>query len=96
LSEPAQPVPVHLRIDGNVQGVGYRWSLKREAESQGVAGWVRNRPDGSVEAVLHGPTSAVNAVVQWARLGPQGAWVRSVEVEPVGEVEPLVGFEIRR
>jgi acylphosphatase len=69
-----------LRIRGDVQGVGFRMYLQREALARGVAGWVRNRMDGSVEAVLHGRPEAVDAVTQWARHGPPKARVSDVHV----------------
>jgi acylphosphatase len=69
-----------LRIVGRVQGVGFRIYLKREADLRGVTGWVRNRNDGSVEAVLHGEAHAVDAVTQWARRGPPNARVSDLQV----------------
>lgn len=77
-----------------VQGVGFRWSCAREAERLGVAGWVRNLPDGTVEIVAEGSTDDVDALVAWARHGPRGASVSRVDVvdEPaVGET----GFDVR-
>ena len=71
----------HLSIRGRVQGVGYRWSMTREAERLGVAGWVRNRRDGSVEAVVAGHTDGVDALIAWAHRGPTGAAVMALEVE---------------
>ncbi len=68
----------HLRISGRVQGVGYRWSLCAEAERLGLSGWVRNRRDGSVEALLSGPIEAVDALTLWAQRGPSMARVDSV------------------
>jgi len=68
----------HLRISGRVQGVGYRWSLCAEAERLGLSGWVRNRRDGSVEALLSGPIEAVDALTLWAQRGPAMARVDSV------------------
>ena len=70
----------HLRIHGRVQGVWYRESMRVEAERLGVAGWVRNTPDGSVEAVIQGPAEAVDALIEWARGGPPQARVDRVEV----------------
>ena len=67
-----------IRVSGRVQGVGYRASLQDEADRHGVTGWVRNRRDGSVEALLQGPQSAVEAVIAWARRGPPGARVDSL------------------
>lgn len=70
----------HLRIRGRVQGVGFRMYLQREAERHGVAGWVRNRNDGSVEAIIHGVGAAVQKVIDWAHRGPSHASVTAVEV----------------
>lgn len=85
----------HLVVRGRVQGVNYRWALKGQAEFRGVRGWVRNRPDGSVEAVFQGPADAVSAVVAWARSGPRGAWVASADLEWTEVETRLPGFEIR-
>lgn len=81
-------------VRGRVQGVFFRDSLRREAVSAGVAGWVANRPDGSVEAVLEGPNDAVRGVLRFASEGPPRASVSDVQVreEPP---EGLRGFEIR-
>jgi acylphosphatase len=70
----------HLRIRGRVQGVGFRMYLQREAQRHGVTGWVRNRHDGSVEAVVQGEAEAVEAVIAWARHGPPSARVMNVDV----------------
>ena len=81
-------------VHGLVQGVGFRLSLARAAGSRGVAGWVRNRPDGTVEAVFEGTPDAVTSLVRWCEQGPRGAIVDGIEVhdEPA---EHLRGFEIR-
>jgi len=68
-----------IRVSGRVQGVGFRYALRREAERNGVTGWVRNRRDGSVEAMLQGDASAVELVVQWARRGPPLAVVTALQ-----------------
>lgn len=91
----ATPITRHLRITGRVQGVGYRWNLTRQAQALGVSGWVRNRQDGSVEAVVCGPVEAVQALVEWAQRGPMGARVDGVAVTMVGVEEVLGGFEQR-
>lgn len=83
-----------LRIRGRVQGVAFRWSTCEAAEAAGVAGWVRNRPDGSVEAVLEGNPEVVARVEAFCRSGPPAARVEAVEA--VDETpEDLDGFEIR-
>ena len=71
---------LHLSITGRVQGVGYRDSLRAEALRAGCTGWVRNRKDGSVEAVVTGESEAVDGVVAWARGGPPAARVEQVQV----------------
>jgi acylphosphatase len=83
----------HLTISGQVQGVGFRYSMGEEAERLGVTGWVRNRRDGTVEAVVDGAPDAVGGIVAWARRGPRGASVTDVQVtETPGSFE---GFELR-
>lgn len=67
-------------VAGRVQGVFFRDGTRREAARHGVTGWVRNRGDGTVEAVLEGPADAVDAVVAWCRTGPPSAVVTGVTV----------------
>jgi len=69
-----------LRIHGRVQGVWFRESMRLEAERLNVTGWVRNTPDGAVEAVIQGPAGAVEAMIEWARSGPPLARVDRVEI----------------
>lgn len=71
-----------LRIHGRVQGVSYRACAQREAERLGLAGWVRNRHDGSVEALVSGRVEAVEGFIGWAHAGPPAARVDHVVVEP--------------
>ena len=76
----AEPISRHLRIEGRVQGVFYRASLIDEAERLSRAGWVRNRVDGSVEAVVQGEPAAVQTLIDWAHQGPPRAQVSAVQV----------------
>ena len=69
-----------LRVHGRVQGVWFRESMRLEAERLNVTGWVRNTPDGAVEAVIQGPAGAVDAMIEWARSGPPLARVDRVEI----------------
>ena len=89
-----EEVSRRLAITGLVQGVWYRESMRREAEKLGVTGWVRNRPDGSVEAVVQGSPEAVDAITRWARRGPDHARVERVEAFPA-DVERFRAFEKR-
>ncbi|AIA01096.1 acylphosphatase [Streptomyces noursei] len=84
----------HVIVSGRVQGVFFRDSCRQSALARGVSGWVRNLPDGDVEAVFEGPPEGVAHMVEWARQGPPTAHVTGVEVrdeEPAG----LAGFEVR-
>lgn len=83
-----------LRITGRVQGVGFRYAMQDEAARRGVNGWVRNRSDGSVEALLQGEAGAVETLTAWARRGPPGARVTEVKVA-AGEETACSGFELR-
>jgi acylphosphatase len=79
-----------------VQGVGYRYSLQREAGKLGLTGWVRNRIDGSVEVMAQGPAEALDSLATWARRGPAGASVTGVTASVPSEHEGnYQRFEIR-
>ena len=84
-----------LLIHGKVQGVGYREALRHEAQRRGVMGWVRNRADGSVEAVLQGPEDQVGALIAWASRGPPASRVDEVQIEALEETATYTRFERR-
>lgn len=71
-------VRVHMKIEGRVQGVWFRESTRKKAQTLGVFGWVRNCPDGTVEAVAEGPEEKVKALVSWCHEGPPSARVNRV------------------
>lgn len=82
-----------LRIHGRVQGVGYRYAMMEQAEKLNLTGWVRNRRDGTVEAVVSGNDDAVADIIEWARQGPPGATVTNVQVSDTSG--GYRGFEFR-
>ncbi len=86
---------VRVVISGRVQGVWYRGAMKEEAERLGLAGWVRNRPDGAVEAAVEGNEAAVAAIVVWCWRGPPAARVQTVDTREEAS-EDLTGFAITR
>ena len=83
----------HLSIRGRVQGVGFRYALQREALRLSLAGWVRNRLDGSVEAAVYGPPDAVERLIEWARHGPPSARVTDLKVS--AHENTYDGFELK-
>ena len=83
-----------LIVHGRVQGVGFRYSLARQAQSRGVAGSAANRPDGAVEVVVEGEQEAVESLVCWCEEGPRGAVVERVDVSEE-QPEGLRGFATR-
>ncbi len=87
---------VHLRIRGLVQGVSYRATAREAALKLGVKGWVRNLPNGDVEAVVEGDAATVGRFISWSKRGPEEARVEAVTVTDVGGTERFVGFEVRR
>jgi acylphosphatase len=94
-SAPQEPICAHVFVSGKVQGVGYRYSTVNEARRLGVNGWVRNLPDGRVEAVFEGSRKVVEEIIHWCYKGPTAAVVKDVAVE-YEEPEGLRGFETRR
>ena len=70
----------HVTVYGDVQGVGFRFAVERAARARGVAGWVHNRPDGTVEAVFEGELEDVDSLVDFCRTGPRGAEVDRIDV----------------
>ncbi|OGL65563.1 MAG: acylphosphatase [Candidatus Tectomicrobia bacterium RIFCSPLOWO2_12_FULL_69_37] len=86
---------VHLLIRGRVQGVWYRASARAEAEALGLAGWVRNRPDGAVELVAEGPSEVLEKLIAWCWEGPPLARVDDVQVERGPASGELRGFGVK-
>ena len=86
----------HLRIAGRVQGVGYRDALRAEAQVNGINGWVRNRRDGTVEALVQGSPEAVEKILAWAKRGPPAARVTDVNASTTQSEHdrPCSGFEL--
>lgn len=85
---------VDVTVTGRVQGVSFRFYAEQEAERLGVAGWVRNEPDGSVAGHFEGDPAAVDAMVDWCRTGPPHAKVSQVDVQPAGTTG-VSGFTVR-
>lgn len=86
---------LHLQILGRVQGVGFRESMRVEAERLGVTGWVSNRADGSVEAMIQGPSVAVSALLDWVKIGPSMARVDRVIASESPAHDHFIHFERR-
>ena len=83
-------------ISGKVQGVGFRAATLRKAHELALAGWVRNRPDGTVETLAQGTPATVDAFLDWCRQGPSGARVKAVQVQEAIFDKSLIEFTIRR
>ena len=90
------PVRAHVIVLGQVQGVGYRAWTRRTAQERGIFGWVRNMPDGSVEAILEGDRDVVGAMVEAMKRGPNLAEVTTVNCTLQINYENLKDFEIKR
>ena len=76
-----EPIRVHVFVSGRVQGVGFRYSTMNKASRLGIKGWVRNVPDGRVEAVFEGSQKLVEEMIDWCQKGSRGALVKDVAVE---------------
>jgi acylphosphatase len=83
-----------IAATGIVQGVNYRWSTKRKAGELGLAGTVRNLPDGSVEVVAEGDEAQIRKLIEWCRQGPRGAVVEKIEVQWHDESGDFMDFSI--
>jgi acylphosphatase len=86
-------VRCRVLVSGRVQGVFFRDTCRRTAEQHGVNGWVRNLPDGRVEAVFEGPADEVRRLVEWSRHGPRSAVVENVRVQ-AEQPQGVTGFRI--
>jgi acylphosphatase len=84
----------HVKISGQVQGVFFRDSTRQKAEELGLAGWVKNVPDGRVEALFEGPSERVREMVRWCEEGPQRASVANVDIDFENASGDLGGFEV--
>ncbi len=85
----------HVHVTGRVQGVFFRDSTRQNAERLGLSGWVRNSPDGAVEAIFEGPSEKVREMVRWCGQGPPDASVENVGADFGPASDDLTGFEVR-
>jgi acylphosphatase len=85
----------HVYVSGDVQGVFFRDSTRQKAQQLGLAGWVKNLPDGRVEALFEGPSQKVREMLRWCEQGPPHAAVENVDVEFDTAQVDLPGFEVR-
>lgn len=92
IHSPHAVTTLHLVIHGRVQGVFFRDSMRREAQSLSIGGWVRNCSDGTVEATVQGDPDAVDAMLRWAQRGPPRAQVERVDITPADG--SYAGFEV--
>ena len=88
-------VRIHVRIEGRVQGVGFRWSAVEEARRLRLTGWVRNTLEGGVEAVAEGSRDAVDRFLAWCHEGPRMARVEAVRDREEPATDEFESFEIR-
>ena len=85
----------HVYVSGQVQGVFFRDATRERAEQLGLKGWVKNLPDGRVEALFEGPSGKIREMIRWCEQGPSHATVEEVETEFDAAQEDLAGFEVR-
>lgn len=85
----------HIFISGRVQGVGFRHFTRKNAERLGITGWVKNLPDGRVEAVFEGDEEVVNELIQRCRRGPATSYVKDIKVEKYSGVEDHDDFSVQ-
>ncbi|MEK7449367.1 MAG: acylphosphatase [Planctomycetota bacterium] len=88
-------IRVQVIISGLVQGVFFRATTEEEAQKRGLVGWVKNRPDGKVEAVLEGPPDEVESMIKWCHQGPPEASVEKVELQRSEATGEFYGFEMK-
>ncbi len=88
-------IRAHVLISGHVQGVFYRASTQRQANSLALRGWVRNLPDGGVEAVFEGEQATVQRMLAWCRVGPPNAYVTDVDARYAPATGEFTGFAVR-
>ena len=86
---------IHIIISGRVQGVWFRASTKQMAKQLGLTGWVRNTPDGCVEAVFEGEENIINKMIEWCHKGPPLSKVKNVEVKNQEPTNEFIDFSIR-
>lgn len=89
-----EKVRVHVFISGLVQGVFFRWNTKRNADKLQLSGWVRNLPDGRVEAIFEGKKESIEKMIEWCKKGPSGAIVEKVEIIYEDYKGEFKGFKI--
>ena len=87
---------IDITVTGRVQGVGFRWHTVRQATALELAGWVRNQPDGSVRIVAEGERPALEALLGWARQGPDHARVEDCQTQWQQATGELAGFDVAR
>lgn len=93
-ADEPQSIRAHVVVHGRVQGVWFRGTTREEARKLGLTGWVKNRWDGTVEAVFEGPASSVRRMVSWCHRGPRMAQVESVELEWQEATGEYGGFSV--